>query len=180
MPRYVALLRGVNIGTKKRIAMADLKALVEGLGHTNVKTHINSGNVVFSTSGPRTDADLARQIETAIMARCNLDVPVIVRSAAELAAIVAGNPFPGHVDEPKTLHVSFLSEAPEPHLVDALAEAEQGDDDYRVVGKDVYLHYPNGLSGAVFMVDGLDRALGVTATSRNWRTVLKLAGMANE
>jgi uncharacterized protein (DUF1697 family) len=178
MPRYVALLRGINVGPHKRIAMTELKALVEGLGHTEVKTYVTSGNVVFSTAEPRSDVALPREIEAAIMARCNLDVPVIVRSGEDMARIVAGNPFPQHEDQPKTLHVSFLSGVPAPDRVAALADAERGRDDYRVIGQEVYLHYPNGMSGAVFMVNGLDRALGVTATSRNWRTVLKLAGMA--
>ncbi len=179
MSRYVALLRGINIGAKKRIAMADLKALVEGLGCTGVATYVNSGNVVFN-SGSGDETTLAESIEAALMARHGLDVPVAVRSGPELAAIVAANPFPEHANQPKTLHVSFLSEEPAADLVEALARVERGEDDYRVVGRNVYLHYPNGMSGAVFMVNGLDRALAVTSTSRNWRTVLKLADMTRD
>lgn len=180
MPRYVALLRGVNIGAKKRITMTDLKALVEGLGHTDVATYVNSGNVVFTTPEPHEGVDLARDVASALVARHTLDVAVVIRSGEEMTAIVAGNPFPERASEPKTLHVAFLSDAPAPHLIDALAESERGSDDYRVIGREVYLHYPNGMSGAVFMVNGLDRALDVAATSRNWRTVLKLAEMAGE
>lgn len=179
MPRYVALLRGINVGAKKRIAMADLTALVEGLGHTGVATYVNSGNVVFDAESGD-DTTLADSIEAALMTRYSLDVPVVVRSGEEMAAIVAKNPFPESADQPKTLHVSFLSEKPAAHLVDALTGIEKGDDDYRVVGRNVYLHYPNGMSGAVFMVNGLDRALAVTSTSRNWRTVLRLAEMSHE
>ncbi len=176
MSRYVALLRGINIGAKKRIAMADLKALVEGLGHTEVATYVNSGNVVFDAEAAD-ETTLAEGIESALMTMHDLDVPVVVRSAVELASIVAANPFPQHADHPKTLHVSFLSETPAADLVEALDRIEKGEDGYRVVGRNVYLHYPNGMSGAVFMVNGLDRALAVTSTSRNWRTVLKLADM---
>ncbi len=92
MPRYVALLRGINIGAKKRIAMADLKALVEGLGHADVATYVNSGNVAFTTTG-QSDLDLATDIETALAAHHSLDVAVVVRSGEEMAGVVAGNPF---------------------------------------------------------------------------------------
>ncbi|MBA2247949.1 MAG: DUF1697 domain-containing protein, partial [Chloroflexia bacterium] len=107
-------------------------------------------------------------------------VPVIIRSAAEMAATVANNPFPERVPEPTTLHVSFLSATPDPAAVAALEDIEKGEDDYRVIGRDIYLSYPNGMSGAVFMVNGFDRALAVTSTSRNWRTVTKLAEMARD
>nr|MBA2775763.1 DUF1697 domain-containing protein [Chloroflexia bacterium] len=96
------------------------------------------------------------------------------------ALIVANNPFSEHAANHKTLHVSFLSEKPAADLVDALSSMDRGEDEYRVFGKNVYLHYPNGISGAVFMVNGLDKALKVVSTSRNWRTVVALAEMAAE
>ncbi len=178
MARYVALLQGINVGKHKRIAMADLRELVEGLGHADVKTHLNSGNVIF-TAEDRADAQLAREIEDAIRAQLGLEVPVVVRSGEELANIVANNPFPDAAADHKTLHVPFLGEPPAPERVAALAEVKRGDVDFRVVGADVYLHYPNGLSGATFLPTGLGKALGVVATSRNWRTVTRLADMAN-
>ena len=178
MPRYVALLRGVNVGPKKRIRMDDLRGLVEGIGHTGVQTYVNSGNVVFSCPQPQDNVTLAAQIEEALSARHGLDVRVVARSGEELAGIVANNPFPDIAATPKLLHVSFLGDTPDAALVAALAGVKKGDDDYRVVGQDVYLHYPNGISGAVFMVNGFDKALQATSTSRNWRTVVKLAEMA--
>ncbi len=180
MSRYVALLRGINVGPKKRIRMDDLRALIEGLGYSDVKTYVNSGNVVFSADGPQDNLALANGIEGALAAHHELDVPVVVRSGDELVRIVANNPFPEHAAHHKTLHVSFLSEEPAADLVDSLARVERGEDDYRVLGKDVYLHYPNGMTGAVFMVNGLDKALKVTSTSRNWRTVVTLAKMTVE
>lgn len=178
MTRYVALLQGINVGKYKRIAMADLRTLVEGLGHADVTTHLNSGNVVFAAENGTT-VQLARQIEGTIRDQLGLQVPVVVRSGEELARVVANNPFPDAVADHKTLHVTFLGEAPDPEWVAALAEVERGDDDYRVVGADVYLHYPNKLSGATFLPTGLGKALGVVATSRNWRTVTRLAEMAD-
>ena len=179
MTTYIALLRGINIGAKKRIRMADLKALVEGLGFTNVQTYVNSGNVVFDSATRQDDTHLADQIAAALNTRHKLDVPVVVRSAAEMARIVANNPFPNEAEDHKTVHVAFLGEVPASSLVDALADVDKGDDDYRVVGKDIYLHYPNKMSGAVFMPMGFDKALKVISTSRNWRTVVTLAEMAS-
>ena len=179
MPTYVALLRGINIGAKKRIRMEVLRRLIEGLGHTEVKTYVNSGNVVFS-SDSGDDMSIAAEIEEALKTHHDLDVPIVVRSGKEMARIVANNPFPEHASEHKTLHVSFLSETPPAGLVRALADVEKGEDEYRVVGKDIYLHYPNGLAKAVFMINGFDKALKVTSTSRNWRTVVTLSEMANQ
>jgi uncharacterized protein (DUF1697 family) len=177
MPRYVALLRGVNIGPKKRIAMADLRALVEDLGHGAAKTLVNSGNVVFTVNRKKANATLAREIEVALREKHGLDVGVVVRSGAEMAKIVASNPFPEAAATPKLLHVSFLDRVPNGEKVAALQEVERGEDDFRMIGTEVYLSVPNGLSGAVFNVNGLDKALGVVATSRNWNTVTKLADM---
>lgn len=179
MPAYVALLRGINVGPRKRIAMAELRRLVSALGHTNVSTYVNSGNVVFDSQSTDTVA-IAADIEAALAETIDQPVPVVVRSAAEMAATVANNPFPERVPEPATLHVSFLSATPDPALVNALRVVEKGEDDYRVVDQDIYLSYPNGMSGAVFMVNGFDRSLAVTSTSRNWRTVTTLAAMARD
>lgn len=179
MTTFVALLRGINVGPRKRIAMPDLRALVTALGHANVSTYINSGNVVFDSASTDPLA-IAADIEAALRETIGQPVPVIVRNAAEMAATVASNPFPERVPDPTTLHVSFLGATPDPMLVDALGNVEKGDDDYRVVGRDIYLSYPNGVSGAVFMVNGFDRALAVTSTSRNWRTVTRLAELARD
>lgn len=177
MTRSIALLQGINVGRHKRIAMADLRALVEGLGYADVTTHLNSGNVVFTGEGG-SNAEIAGSIERAISDALGLDVPVLVRSGEEMARIVAANPFPDAAADHTTLHVTFLSAEPDPERVEALAEIDRGDDDYRVVGAEVYLRYPNKLSGASFMPTGLGRALGVVATSRNWRTVTRLTEMA--
>ncbi len=178
MPRYIALLRGINVGKNNRISMADLRALVEKLGYADVRTHLNSGNVVF-TAPEQPNETLAVEIEAAITSTLDLDVPVIVRSSREMREVIANNPFPEHAADHTTLHVTFLAATPDPELVAALADAPRGDDDYQVISTEVYLHYPNRISGAVFMPNGLDKALQVTSTSRNWRTVTALAAMAD-
>lgn len=176
MADYIALLRGINVGKNKRVAMADLRALVERIGYTNVKTHLNSGNVVFSGPSQPNQA-VAAAIETAIAQTLAMEIPVVVRTGEELQRIVAENPFPERADDHTTLHVAFLSGTPDPKVVDTLASVDKGDDDYRVLGDNVYLSYPNKITGAVFMPTGLDNALNLPSTSRNWRTVLKLAEM---
>ncbi len=178
MPRYVALLRGINVGKNNRISMADLRALVEKLGHADVRTHLNSGNVVF-TAPEQSNETLAVEIEAAITTTFGFDLPVIVRAAREVREVVENNPFPEHEADPTTLHVAFLAARADPDLVAALADAPRGDDDYQVISTEVYLHYPNRISGAVFMPNGLDKALQVATTSRNWRTVTALAAMAD-
>lgn len=175
MTRYVGLLQGINVGKHKRIAMSDLKAIVENLGHTDVRTHLNSGNVVFTADG-RLNDDLAREIKAAITSELAIDVPVVVRSGDEMRRIVENNPFPAAAADHTTLHVTFLGSVLDPATVASLAEREKGDDDYRVAGADVYLHYPNKITGAVFTLHGLN----VVATSRNWRTVTRLAEMVGE
>ena len=179
MPTYVALLRGINVGKHKRIAMADLRALVAGVGGTDVRTYVNSGNVVFDHEEVDV-ASLERAIEEAIQETIGHDVPVVIRTGEELARIVAENPFPEAAADHKTLHVTFLARTLERETVAWLAGAEKGPDDYRIVGNNVYLFYPNKLSGAVFMPNGLDGALGMVTTSRNWQTVTKLAEMAGQ
>ena len=175
MPRYVALLRGINVGANKRIRMEDLRNIVASLGYQGVRTHLNSGNVVF-TAGQGIDVELVESIERAITSALGMDVPVIVRSGDEMQQIVANNPFPQRAADPRTLHVSFMAETPDPAAVEALADLEKGADDYRVIGTELYLSYPNKITGAVFVPTGLN----VVCTSRNWRTVTRLAAMTGE
>lgn len=180
MSRYVGLLRGVNVGGV-RIAMADLRAAVESLGHTDVATYVNSGNVVFSAAGSPTTAALATTIRGAIRDRAGIDPPVVVLSAAEWDDLVAANPYPEETDGTK-LHAVI---AQEPYTAAQVAAAERirdavrgagSRDDLAVVGRVVYLHLPDGM-GRSKLAEKLGRASAAgqdAATSRNWRTVLAL------
>jgi uncharacterized protein (DUF1697 family) len=139
---------------------------------------VNSGNVVFASE--QTDAPtIARDIETAIRGHIGQDVPVVVRTAEEMARVVASNPFPEVEGEPKLLHVSFLDAEPEPKGIPLLDEIETGADRVRLIGREIFIHYPHGIAGATLQQGQYERALGVSSTSRNWRTVTKLAEMAN-
>ncbi|MDQ6797044.1 MAG: DUF1697 domain-containing protein [Actinomycetota bacterium] len=172
MTTYVALLRGINVGGRHKVAMADLKALLAEAGGENVSTYIQSGNAVLTHPARSPDklaADLGRRIE----AMTGFPVAVIVRTAAAMAAVVRKNPFPGRE---ASLHVTFLSDDPPPGALDAVDAEAFLPEEFALVEREIYLHLPNGMARTK-----LPQALDVFATpvtTRNWRTVDKLAEMA--
>jgi uncharacterized protein (DUF1697 family) len=167
------LLRGVNLGARNRIAMADLRALAEELGGEDVQTYVQSGNVVFRSglAASTWEKKLAEGIKKAL----GLDVAVIVRSGSQLAKIVAGNPFKAAAADPLKVHVTFLVTSPDRKRVQQLTGQSFPPDELRVKGTEVYLHCPAGYGRSKLSNDLFERALGVTATTRNWRTVAALA-----
>jgi uncharacterized protein (DUF1697 family) len=175
---HVALLRGINLGARNKISMVDLRALFVALGHEEVATHLQSGNVIFKSSGGK-PAELIRAIEKRIRADLALDVTVLLRSKAQMAKVQSGNPFAPRSKDPTKLHVTFLAEAPDRARVRDLDPEAGGADEFRVVGKEIYLHYPNGYGRSKLSNAYFEKRLGVTATTRNWRTVTKLAELAN-
>ncbi|MFG1673037.1 DUF1697 domain-containing protein [Micromonospora sp. NPDC049282] len=173
MTRYAALLRGVNVGTT-RLAMADLRRVVTDLGHDDVKTYLQSGNVVF-TSPPTRDEVLAEGIAKRLADELGLRVPVLVRDAGELAAVVDASPYAGRQDDPTRVLVAFLSAAPEPARARELAVPAGEEMEYAVAGREVHLHYPAGNYGRTkFTTAYLEKKLGVVVTVRNWKSVLAL------
>ena len=174
VPTYVALLRGINVGGHQKIRMADLRVLMEGLGHESVETYLQSGNAVFR-SPRKTDAALASGMEEAIAVELGLTVSVLVRTGAELDRVVHGTPYGDRGADMKQLHVAFLSAAPTAAAVKKLAAAQFAPDELEVAGREVYLHYPDGPGRSKLTNAVLERRLGVAATMRNWRTVTTLA-----
>jgi uncharacterized protein (DUF1697 family) len=174
MPTYAALLRGINLGARNRVGMAELRRLVEEAGCTDVATYVQSGNVVFRT-GVRSAAKLEAELEQRIAAELRLEIPVVVRSAAELARVVKGNPFAAEESDPLRMHVTFLVESPTAAARRTLAGEDVAPDRVHVAGKDVYLHTPGGYGRAKVSNAFVERKLGVVGTARNWRTVLALA-----
>jgi uncharacterized protein (DUF1697 family) len=170
---YSALLRGINLGSHKRMAMADLRALVEGVGCDDVRTYVQSGNVVFRSA--RGAADLARAIARAIDKQLGLDVTVVIRTDRQLRDLVANNPFIRSKIQPKTLYVTFLAERPDRSRVQELLEGSFEPERFEVAGEDVYLYFPHGYGRVKLNNATLERGLGVAATTRNWRTVTALA-----
>jgi uncharacterized protein (DUF1697 family) len=183
MATHVALLRGINLGGKNKVAMTDLRALVSELGHTDVLTYIQSGNVLFTAPADTDCAVTARTMTEAISARLGVTAPVVVVTREELGQIHAANPFPDE-PEPKRVHAVVLSEPPGAELsakLDAAvaqSAAKGARDAAVVVERTLYLHTPAGygtsdLSAAVLRIVSSPKA-GVTGTARNWATMTKL------
>ena len=170
--RVAALLRGINIGPNKRIAMPVLRAIVESEGHRDVETYLQSGNVVFT---PATDAtrDLARALEQAIRDATSLDVAVVVRTGPELGRVVEANPY--SVDDPTRLVVAFLRDEIELSQLGLRDLAGYVPDELTLVGRELYVSVPNGQGRSKLMEDLMKRRQPTTVTVRNWRTVTALA-----
>jgi uncharacterized protein (DUF1697 family) len=178
MQTYVALLRAINLGSRNKISMADLRKLFETLGSEDVQTYVQSGNVVFRNR-IRSASEVERSIEERINRDLRLDVTVLVRTAAQLVKVVAGNPFAKGGTDPKTLHVTFLADSADRSRVRDLDPQRAGPDEFRVQTREIFLHCPNGYGRSRLTNAYFEKRLGVAATTRNWRTVTKLAELAN-
>jgi uncharacterized protein (DUF1697 family) len=175
MVAYVAMLRGINVSGKNKIKMSDLQALFVGLGNTDVTTYIQSGNVVFQ-SHEKNAVALTSAIEQRIVRALGFEVPVVVRTKAELAKVIAGNPL--GADDLAKVHVTFLAQKPEAALVRAVADHRSPPDEFRIVGREVFLHCPSGYGKTKLNNTFWERKLKVGSTTRNWNTVTKLFELA--
>jgi uncharacterized protein (DUF1697 family) len=175
MAIYVALLRGINVGRHRRVSMADVKEAFAAAGAEDVATYLQSGNVVLESS--LSAAKLAPRLEKELERRLGHDIAVLVRTRADLARLVANNPFADEKDG-KKLHVAFLASAPRPSRVRTLDPERVAPDAFRVAGRAVYLHYPKGYGRSKLTNDYLEKQLGVRSTMRNWKTVSTLAERA--
>lgn len=175
MSRHVAMLRGINVAGKNRLPMADLVAMFTAAGCTDVTSYIQSGNVVFSAPA-KTVRTIGETISAAIARDFELRVPLVLRTAAELADTVANNPF-GPDTSP--LHVMFLADRPTAARVAALDPARSPGDRFTVVGRDVYLFCPNGVGNTKLSNAWFDSKLATTSTGRNWNTVLRLLALCD-
>jgi len=170
MPVWIGLLRAVNVGGRK-LPMASVVSAVEAVGGGDARTYLQSGNVVFSSSRRVADG-----LSAALSDVAGFEVPVLLRSAADLAAVVAGQPFDG---PPSSWHVTFLSSGPSAASAGALDPSAYGDDSFAVTGREVYLRTPGGYGRTKLTNALFERKLGVVATTRNWQTVCALAEMAS-
>jgi len=175
LTRYVALLRGINVGKAHQVDMPRLRELLAARGHREVRTHLRSGNVVLDS--PLPEAELAADLAAAIEAEFGFAVPVVVRTGAEIAAVVADDPFAAVATDPARYLVTFMSQAPDAARVDALPPAEGGGE-YLVRGRELYLWLPAGIQGTPLASWKWDTLLGRPGTSRNWNTVTRLAALA--
>ena len=176
MAVHVALLRGVNVGGKL-VAMTALRKLAEDLGASDVRTLLNSGNLVFASPkrGPALEALLEAEAEK----KLGLKTRFFVRSPAEWAAVIAANPFPEAArDDPSHLVAMVLKDAPTAAAADALRAAIGGRETAVVAGRTAYLVYPDGIGRSKLTINVVEKKLATTGTGRNWNTVLKLAALA--
>ncbi|MBN1409746.1 MAG: DUF1697 domain-containing protein [Spirochaetales bacterium] len=174
---YISMLRGINVGGRKKVAMEDLRKLYAGLGLDDVQTYINSGNVFF-TSNIQDVAILSDKIKNAINGKYGFDVPVIIRTTNEVQAVIGRNPF---LKETKIniekLHVTFLSNNPHDGSLEAIRKYKYDPDRFVAAGREVFLYCPDGYGKSKYTNSFFEKHLEVTATTRNWKTVNVMAGM---
>jgi uncharacterized protein (DUF1697 family) len=176
MTTYLALLRGVNVGGKNKLPMQDLITLFGEAGCHEVRTYIQSGNVIFRAD-PAIAASLPGIVTARIAERFGLRVPVLLRTAAEMAEVVRHNPFLAAETAEETLHVLFLATQPNARSVDELDPDRSPPDAFSVRGREIYLRLPNGVARTKLSTDYFDAKLATTSTGRNWRTVTTLLAL---
>jgi len=172
--RWALLLRGVNVGKGNALPMADLRAMLEGLGCTEVRTYIQSGNAVFESR--RGAAALTKGIEAALEAKMGRPIDTTLRTRDELRGVMAANPFP-EIEDPTRLVVTFLSEPPSNADLAPVLDADWGDERIRVVGREIYCALPHGQARSPLATALGKLKLRGTVTTRNWRTVSVLTEM---
>jgi uncharacterized protein (DUF1697 family) len=178
MNSYVALLRGINVGGRNSLPMRELVDLLQGMGLQDIRTYIQSGNVVFQ-SEPINVADLSDRMRVAINESHGFAPQVIVLELAELETAISSNPFPEAEAEPKTLHLYFLASTPKDPDLDALERVKRDSEQFALTGMVFYLHAPDGI-GRSKLAERVERSIGVPVTARNWRTVSKIMAMARD
>jgi uncharacterized protein (DUF1697 family) len=174
--QQVIMLRGINLGPSRRVPMADLRALFGEAGYEDVRTYVQSGNVVLESAAK--PAELEREAAALISERFGFEVPVVVRTARELAAVVKLNPLGDVATEPKRYQVSFLSGKPSAEAVKALQAAAVEPERVVFHGREIYAWHPDGVARSKLWNALAGKGLGVTATARNWTTVTTLLEMA--
>ena len=178
MHTYIALFRGINVGGNNMLPMKELRALLENLDLQNVKTYIQSGNVVFRSEENRV-SQLSSTISTAIKENHGFEPQVLLLKIEDMEKAMESNPFPEAESEPKTLHLNFLASVPEHPDLKALENFRKESERFELQGNVFYLHAPDGI-GRSKLAANAERLLGVSMTGRNWRTVRKIMAMVKE
>jgi uncharacterized protein (DUF1697 family) len=173
----VALLRGINVGGNTKIAMADLRAMLTDLGFTDVATLLQSGNAVFSAKD-KTEGAVVRKLDAAVHKTFGMPVRSVIRTAAELAQVVAHDPFKGVATDGAKYAVTFLSAPPPKEFASSVDPGSIAPEQMKVIGREVYMWCPEGLRDTVVGKLLTERRLGALPTTRNWNTVTKLLALA--
>ena len=175
----ICLLRGINVGGKRKVKMVRIVELFTQMGFERIRTYIQSGNLLFETASD--DEALASTIESGLAVGLGWPVKVVLRSSAEWRAIIADNPFLADSRcDPSKLHVAFLDHPPADALRQQYAVGEIGGDEYRLRGSELYLYVPGGMARTKLTTAFIERRFGGSATVRSWRTVNKLAALGEE
>lgn len=175
--RHIVLLRGVNLGPHNRIAMPRLRDALTEAGFADVRTYVQSGNIVLESR--RAAATVARECARVIDEGFGLEIAVVTRTRDELAEVVRRNPLAGVAVEPKRYQVSFLSAEPASDVLERLAGLAAGEERLEVIGREIYAWHPAGVARSKLWNGLAGKGLGVTATARNWTTVETLLAMAD-
>jgi uncharacterized protein (DUF1697 family) len=181
--RYIALLRGINVGGNTMIKMTELKAAFEKIGLENVVTYINSGNLAFDSplqrparsKGISVESTVVSKIESTIEKEFAKLIPVMVREQAAITDILANNPFKGQFESHKEMHVLFMKDEMPAEKQKQLLDQQTPDERFAVIGREIYCHLKLGVADSLLGKGFIDKKLKVSVTARNWRTVQKLA-----
>ena len=172
---HLALLRGINVGGKNILPMKDLAKLFADAGCSNVRTYIQSGNVIFEA--PAKADKIGLTISEKIEKRFGYRIPLVLRTAEQLRKTIDGNPYLPTATDQKALHVYFLAHVPDAAAIAGLDPNRSAPDAFHVLGHDIYLHLPTGMGRTKLTNAYFDSRLSTTCTARNWATVLKLSEM---
>ena len=172
--RYIALLRGINLGGTNLMRMDDLKAVFSELGFQNVKSYINSGNLAFDTK-KTAESKLIDKIETAVENRFGRRVHIMIREQKDIERLLKNNPFDGQYESHKNMHVLFLKEPMPAEKAELLQASALPGEKYEVRGREIYNLLPNGVAGSLLTKGFFEKKPAVAYAGRNWRTVEKLA-----
>lgn len=173
--RYVAFLRGINVGGRVRVGMADLRTMLAGLGYHDVATLLQSGNAVL-TAAAQPD-EVAAAIEKQLHADTGLTVKCVVRTTSELKAVLARDPYEGRANDPAKYVVAFMDQAPTEANIASIDPADFTPDEFRIIDREAYIWCPNGLRDTKLTASNLEKKLGVVATVRNWNTCQKVLAL---
>ncbi|MGB9378101.1 MAG: DUF1697 domain-containing protein [Mycobacteriales bacterium] len=176
MTRQVALLRGINVGKNNRIAMADLRGLLESLGYDDVRTHLMSGNAIFSTT--KAAKVVEAEIERGLDKHLCPGIKVAVRTRSQLAKVIDSNPLPEHAKDGSKFLVIFLSATPARRVLAEIDPADFAPEQFRAARREIYLWAPGGVQDSKLNKALIKKLTGLTATARNWNTVTKLLELA--
>jgi len=179
MNKKIAILRGINVGGRRKILMADLKLLFEDFGFNNISTYIQSGNVIFDDTTEISDLEIANTIEAAILNKYKFTVPVIVVSSKDLVKAVKSNPYyQGESVDISKLHLTFLKEKPTKESLQKIATYNYEPDKFVIKGQNVFIFCEGKYHQSKLTNNFFERKLAVSATTRNWKTVLKLVELS--